>query len=172
MQSSRVQYPFETGSYGCGTVVGDRYAGNWPSEQFSKRNIVYRPSEKVKSDIYRDMLPILNSRRCQLLDIPRLISQLHGLERRTARGGKDSIDHAPGAHDDLANAVAGALVLAAHHDVPLNFHAPILGPGRDEWLAASDFGGMPVSMADKPGGAPHGSNVGVDAQFGWTITRH
>jgi hypothetical protein len=29
------------------------------------------------------------------------------LERRTARGGRDSIDHPPGAHDDLANAVAG-----------------------------------------------------------------
>jgi hypothetical protein len=41
-----------------------------------------------------------------------LISQLHGLERRTARGGRDSIDHAPGAHDDVANAVAGALVIA------------------------------------------------------------
>jgi hypothetical protein len=34
------------------------------------------------------------------------------LERRTARGGKDSIDHAPGAHDDLANCVAGSLLLA------------------------------------------------------------
>jgi hypothetical protein len=68
---------------------------------------------RVKSDIYRDMLPLLNSRRVQLLDNRRLISQLHGLERRTARGGRDSIDHSPGQHDDLANAVAGALVLAA-----------------------------------------------------------
>jgi len=48
-----------------------------------------------------------------LLDVPRLASQLCGLERRTARGGKDSIDHGPGAHDDLANAAAGALLLAA-----------------------------------------------------------
>jgi len=31
-----------------------------------------------------------------------------GLERRTGRSGKDSIDHAPNGHDDLANAVAGA----------------------------------------------------------------
>jgi hypothetical protein len=30
-----------------------------------------------------------------------------------ARGGKDSIDHPPGAHDDVANAVAGAIVTAA-----------------------------------------------------------
>jgi hypothetical protein len=99
-------------SYGVSRVVGDRYAGEWPREQFSKRNIVYEPSERVKSDIYRDILPLLNSRKIQLLDNRRLISQLHGLERRTARGGKDSIDHAPKCHDDLANAVAGALVLA------------------------------------------------------------
>ena len=59
------------------------------------------------------MLPILNSGRVELLDHPRLATQLTGLERRTARSGKDSIDHAPGGHDDVANAVAGALMLAA-----------------------------------------------------------
>lgn len=48
----------------------------------------------------------------ELLDNARLISQLIGLERRTARGGRDSIDHASGMHDDLANAVAGAIVTA------------------------------------------------------------
>jgi hypothetical protein len=120
-------------AYGVAKVTGDRYAGEWPREQFKKRNVDYVPSERVKSDIYRDALPLLNSRKCQLLDIRRLITQLHGLERRTARGGKDSIDHAPGAHDDLANAVAGAIVLAAHCEKPLNFHAPITGPGRSEW---------------------------------------
>jgi hypothetical protein len=45
----------------------------------------------------------------------RLVTQLCGLERRTARGGRDSIDHAPGEHDDLANAVAGAAALALGH---------------------------------------------------------
>jgi hypothetical protein len=34
------------------------------------------------------------------------------LERRTARGGRDTIDHPPGGHDDVANAVAGACTLA------------------------------------------------------------
>jgi hypothetical protein len=93
-------------------VCGDRYAGEWAREPFRKRGIAYEPSEKPKSDIYRDTLPLLNSRKCELLDNRRLISQLHGLERRTARGGRDSIDHAPGSHDDVANAVAGALVIA------------------------------------------------------------
>ena len=54
--------------------------------------------------------PHLQPRRpLELLDTPRLHAQLLGLERRTACGGRDSIDHAPGAHDDVANAVAGAL---------------------------------------------------------------
>jgi len=34
------------------------------------------------------------------------------LERRTSRAGKDSIDHVPGGHDDVANAAAGAAVIA------------------------------------------------------------
>jgi hypothetical protein len=55
---------------------------------------------------------LLNSGRTELLDLPRLGTQLVGLERRTARSGKDSIDHAPGAHDDIANAVSGALLQA------------------------------------------------------------
>ncbi len=37
--------------------------------------------------------------------------QLVGLERTTRGGGKDKVDHARGAHDDVANAAAGALVL-------------------------------------------------------------
>ena len=41
-----------------------------------------------------------------------LTAQLCSLERRTARGGRDSIDHPPRARDDVANAVAGALTVA------------------------------------------------------------
>ncbi len=91
-------------------VAGDRYAGEWPREQFRKAGIEYRTSEKSKSEIYGELLPVLNSGRVELLDSERLVSQLVRLERRTARGGKDSIDHGPGGHDDLINAAAGVLV--------------------------------------------------------------
>ncbi len=99
--------------YRCTEVTGDRYAGEWPREQFRKLGVTYKLSERAKSDLYREVLPLLNSGRVELLDLPRLTAQLCGLERRTARGGRDSIDHSPGAHDDLANAAAGALVLVA-----------------------------------------------------------
>ncbi len=159
-------------SYRIGKVHGDRYAGEWPREQFSKRKIDYLPSERVKSDLYRDMLPLLNSRKVQILDNRRLIAQLHGLERRTARGGKDSIDHGPGRHDDVANAVAGALVLASCYVAPLNFHIPFAGPGRSEVAQAHDIAGMGAS-SERPGGWPAGSPqaVGLGGQLGWTHTK-
>lgn len=99
-------------SYRVTEVTGDRYAGEWPRERFQVHGIRYVPSARVKSDLYRELLPAVNAARCELLDVPRLAAQLVGLERRVARGGKDSVDHAPGGHDDVANAVAGALVLA------------------------------------------------------------
>lgn len=98
--------------YGLSVVVGDRYAGSWPAEVFGKYGVEYKASEETKSAIYINLLPQLNSGRVELLDHPRLIAQLCALERRTARSGRDSIDHPPGAHDDVANAVAGALGLA------------------------------------------------------------
>jgi hypothetical protein len=60
-------------------------------------------------------LPTGTAKRIELLDHPKLIAQLCGLERRTARSGKDSFDHAPGAHDDVANAVAGVVAMAHGH---------------------------------------------------------
>ena len=99
--------------YGVRTVTGDAYAGEWPREQFRKQGITYNVSELSKGAIYLNALPLLNSGKMELLDVPRLAQQLCGLERRTARGGRDSIDHAPGAHDDLANAAMGALLLKA-----------------------------------------------------------
>lgn len=99
--------------YGINSVTGDRYAGEWPREQFRKHGVSYIVSERARSDLYREMLPILNSGRAVLLDDDKTVNQIVGLERRVARGGRDSIDHAPGSHDDRANAVAGALVCAA-----------------------------------------------------------
>jgi hypothetical protein len=98
-------------AYGVRKVTGDRYGGEWPRERFRAHGIEYTIADKPKSDIYRDLLPVLNSGRAELLDVPRLSAQLCGLERRTARGGRDSIDHAPGSHDDVANCVAGSLLL-------------------------------------------------------------
>jgi hypothetical protein len=99
--------------YALSSVVGDRYGGEWPREKFREQGFEYRVSEKSKSDLYREMLPLLNSGEVELLDNDKLVSQICGLERRVARGGRDSIDHGPGGRDDLANVTGGVLTLLA-----------------------------------------------------------
>ena len=83
-------------TYGLSRLTGDRYGGEWPRERFRVHGVEYALSERPKSEIYLDGLPLLNGGRVELLAIPRLTAQLCGLERRTARSGRDSIDHAPG----------------------------------------------------------------------------
>jgi len=97
-------------SYRVYVVTADRFAGLWVAERFRVHGIQCEQAAKPKSDLYRDFLPIINSGGVELLDHPKAIAQICGLERRTARGGRDSIDHAPGGHDDIANVIAGAVV--------------------------------------------------------------
>lgn len=106
------QFAADLKRYRVSTVVGDAYAGEWPREQFRKLGIEYRVSEMNRSELYLELLPSLTSGTVELLDHSRLVQQLCSLERRTARSGRDSVDHPPGAHDDVANACAGAIVLA------------------------------------------------------------
>jgi len=96
--------------YGISRVVGDHYAGQWPVVRFKEHGIVFEQCARAKSDLYLDALALINARRVELLDNRRLYMQLVGLERRTARSGRDSVDHAPNGTDDLANSVCGVLV--------------------------------------------------------------
>jgi hypothetical protein len=96
-------------AYGVREVRGDRFGGEWPVAEFRKHGVWYRAAEKPKSDLYREFLPVVNARRVDLLDSAKLVAQLVSLERRVGRGGRDSIDHPPGMHDDVANASAGVV---------------------------------------------------------------
>ena len=116
-------------SYRIGTVTGDRYAGDWPREQFRKRGIEYRCADRPKSDLYLHLLPAINSGNVDLLDNDKMLAQLCRLERRTARGGRDSIDHPPNGRDDVANAAAGVVhcVLSEAARVPEICAGPLRG---------------------------------------------
>jgi hypothetical protein len=125
--------------YGVRTVVGDHYGGEWPPEAFRRAGIEYLVAESRKSDLYRDLLPAINSARIELLDDSRLITQLCLLERRTGRGGRDTIDHPPRAHDDSANAAAGALILALTTPVEVPSYEMSLDEYRSLRRAFGDF---------------------------------
>jgi hypothetical protein len=99
-------------AYGLPAVTGDYYSAEWVVDRFRAHGITYERSARFKSDLYGELLGPLNSGRIRLLDVPALRAQLLSLERRTSRGGRDSIDHPPRGRDDVANAAAGALVEA------------------------------------------------------------
>jgi hypothetical protein len=97
-------------------LVGDNWSGQLLREmiqQASRGELTYRVCEWTKAELYLRFLPMVNAGRVRLLDHPELLRQLRGLERRRGWGGKDRVDHRRGQHDDLANACAGACVLAA-----------------------------------------------------------
>lgn len=98
-------------SYGLHSTVGDRYAATWVTSAFAKEGIHYQHSERDRSQIYLDAMPLFTSGRVRLLDNQRLITQFAQLERRTSSLGKDRVDHPAAGHDDLCNAAALALIV-------------------------------------------------------------
>lgn len=104
-------------SYGLTHTMGDRYAGAWPSDALRRHGIGYSISERDKSTIYKEVLPLFTSNRVRLLDHKRTATQLRMIERRVRSGGKDSFDHPPGGADDNSNALCGAVLIAGGHRV-------------------------------------------------------
>jgi hypothetical protein len=100
-------------NYGLTKIIGDRYAAQWVVESFSKVGIKYEQSERDRSQIYLDTLPLFASARVRLIDNQRLIGQFSQLERRSFSGGRDKVDHGRAGRDDACNSAAGALILAS-----------------------------------------------------------
>lgn len=111
--------------YRVNEVIGDNYSAEFVKQSFESRGVRYErctanpwstapwaTAAKPKSQLYLELLPRLCSGEIELLDNDKLINQLAGLERRTRVGGRDTIDHGPNSHDDLANVVAGVTVAA------------------------------------------------------------
>ena len=117
--------------YGIAEITGDRYAAQWVTEAFAKEGVLYLPSERDKSQLFLDALPLFTSDRVRLIDNQRLTFQFVSLERRATRIGRDIVAHPDhrNAHDDLANAAAGALVLAANAAAPSLWRSPDLRVG-------------------------------------------
>ena len=70
----------EARSRGHSTLHRERYDRQL-HDGFRLVGIAYELSNRAKSDLYREMLPLLKSGKVELLDYPRLV--LCGLERRT-----------------------------------------------------------------------------------------
>lgn len=139
--------------YGVHAVTGDNYSAAWSANSWSKNGITFHLSKLDRSTIYLSTLPLITSARISFLDHDRLIGQLVNLERRTGQGGKDKVDHVKHGHDDLINAVAGAIVNLA---LKRTFREP--GAGMPEVIYLDgppsrqkpDFSGIPDEVFRVP----------------------
>ena len=100
-------------SYHLNDTMGDLHAKGWVVQEFGRHGIVFkdRPSGMDRSALYLETLPMFSAGRVRLLDNKKLVTQYLALERTVLPGGRDKVDHPnrTGHHDDLANAVSGAL---------------------------------------------------------------
>jgi hypothetical protein len=139
-------------------VTGDNYAAQWVAGAWLDTGIVYTQSDIPKSAIYLECLPLFTRGLVRLPDHPKLIRELRLLERVTHRGGKDSVDHPRGQHDDFANATCGVLRVLSNY---LGFSLEaMLDDGADatkdrqqresdewhQWRMANYFRSLGISM--------------------------
>jgi len=102
-------------SFRLNKISGDNWGAGLSVAIYSSHGITYA-KVPPKSAIYLDFLTLANSGRPLLLNHPLMISQFCALERRISFGSRtETIDHPnrDNFHDDVANATAGAICLAA-----------------------------------------------------------
>ena len=97
--------------YNITRTAGDRYSGEWIPAAYRRHGVTYEPAPGTRTELYMSFAPALRAGQVELPPDDKLMRQLSTLERRTTRGGRDIVDHSPGAHDDRANACAGLVAL-------------------------------------------------------------
>jgi hypothetical protein len=121
--------------YGCTKIVGDNYSADWVTTAWREAGLAYQLSEKNKSQIYLEALPLFTRSLISLPDHKHLLRELRLLERRTHRSGKDTVDHGPRGNDDFANALCGCAVQVSsgtrYRYPPPGDASWISGPGDD-----------------------------------------
>jgi hypothetical protein len=141
--------------YRCTKVTGDNYSGEWVAQAFKAAGVDYTRSELPKSGLYLEGLPAFSRGAISIPDHPLLIRELRLLERRTARSGKDSVDHGPSGSDDHANVLFGAMYLLRRRpNLEINIGGCIsvsAGP-RPAWLETDDYGPNTAGFGASVGG--------------------
>jgi hypothetical protein len=122
-------------------VRGDAYAREWVAQAWAKTGVRYEKAELNASMLYLESLPLWTRGLVEIPDYVALVRELRLLERIPGRVGKDQVTHPRNVHDDLANAVCGALAMLA------------LAPAKIDWRRAAE---QAAKMVPNPKYAQHG----------------
>jgi len=100
-------------SYGIKRTKSDRYAGMWPTSAYAKHGVVVEINDQSASELLLELGALIRMGRVVLPESDRLLTQLTQLERKVRSGGHDVVEAPTGGYDDLACALASAVVEAA-----------------------------------------------------------
>jgi hypothetical protein len=146
--------------YGVSEVSGDKFAAGFSDEAFGRAGLRYVPALASKSELYIRFAAAVQSGTVRLLDLPEVLKEARGLERR--RGAtQDRVDHRRGGRDDAINAAAGALVSAASVATRGPWGLLFSGDGGDE---TADLIERLITEAMTTGGGNGVADEGVVAQ--------
>jgi hypothetical protein len=95
------QYANLLAEYRIGSVTGDSYAQEWVAGAWRDAGVTYVRSELPKSQIYLEVVPLFTRGLVRLPDHARLLREFRLLELHRHRGGRESVDHPRGGHDEL-----------------------------------------------------------------------
>ena len=95
LSAARVRRPVE--ALGIRAVTGIASRPGWVATTFERLGVRYAPSALTRSDLYAELLTIINAREVELPYVPRLLEQLAGLHRRPGRSGRDAMSTPSGA---------------------------------------------------------------------------
>ena len=98
--------------YGVTTVRGDQVSRGFVESNLRSLGLTFDTATLTTSDLYLQLLALVNAGQVELLDDATLRLQLLSLQRSQGQGGKDRVSHPSGGHDDVATAAAGAVALA------------------------------------------------------------
>jgi hypothetical protein len=141
-------------SYGISRVVCDRWGLGFVEQELGRHGITAEYSDKTSSELFRQALPTITSRRCRLVQHDRAIVQFTNLERRAMPGGGERISHPnrSGHHDDVAVVIAGCLVALAQE---------LRGPEAwiEHYRRMNEAAGRPDMDAARPSGPRFGFDI-------------
>jgi hypothetical protein len=132
-QSVTAEFAELAKQYNVHKVVGDNYSADWVAASWRTCGLAYERSEKNKSQLYLEALPLFTRGLISIPNHTQLLRELRLLERRTHRSGKDTVDHGPRGNDDHANAMCGCAVLAS---AATRYRYP--QPGDTRWISGAD----------------------------------
>jgi hypothetical protein len=130
-------------AYGVKRTKSDRYAGMWPTSAYAKHGVVVEINDQSASELLLELGALIRMGRVVLPESDRLLTQLTQLERKVRSGGHDVVEAPTGGYDDLACALASAVVEAARGRVwtleEQNARLPSIGHHASERVMSPDM---------------------------------